>query len=407
MADFPQLVTVQPGIAVEGDFSDLNPRFVAQPAPGQGAYVTGPAGLTVGAFAWADPTNTILTNNGQGPVTGFVGRAGLRADIITFLANASMLVLAGQPITCWSGGGFFAKNRGTTAVTVGMKAYANYNGGAVTFAATGTPPTGATATSATLQKVVSASTGGALPTTNTATGYITAGTFGAPGVLTVTAVGAGSVLGAGVGQTVSGTGIDPNTAVLAQLSGTAGGVGTYSVTINQAAGSSGATIALTLSGGGLTLTGANTTGVFAPGMTISGTNIPTGTTILAYGTGTAGGAGTYLVDRVAATAATASTITAANAMFFTADASSTGVWVINGLLTGSGVGATQYLAAGNAQNANLTGTGGAGTYLTSAFQGSALTAQTISQNTGVETKWIAMMAAAAGELVAISDHPLG
>ena len=394
---FPAQVNVQPAPAVEGDFCTANPRFTVP--VGAAAFVAGPNNLRVGAFAWADPTNTILNNAGVGPVTGFIGRFGQRADIITpapGFPGSSMYILAGQGATAYNGGDFWVNNNSASASAVGQKVYASFATGlAISFAPTGTPPTSGTCAGGTLQKVVSASTGGALPTTNTCTASI-AGT-----TMTVSAVGSGSVLGAG--QTLTGTGIVPGTAVVSQLTGTAGSAGTYQVSISQIV----ASTAVAMSGGGLTLTGANQTGVFAPGMTISGTNIPTGTTILGYGTATAGGAGTYYVDRPAVSAATASTITAANAMFLTVDSSSTGVWAVNDLLAGSGVASGMSIAATGATNANLTGLGGAGTYLTNAYQSSALTAQTISVDSGVETKWYAMSVNAPGELVRISDHPLG
>src|SRR6185437_10263178 len=397
---FPRVVNVQNAIAVEGDRASANDNLYSIVA-GVGAFIAGPAGVTVGAFAWADPTFTFLNSFGAGPVTGFIAREGLRADILTpgpGYPDASQVVLGGSYISAFNSGDFYVRNNGPTTSVPGQKAYAYNTTGLVSFAAAGTPPTSGSATGATLQKIVSASTGGALPVANTATGSI------AGNVLTVSAVGAGSVLAGGVGQTVSGAGVVPGTQIVAQLTGTAGSTGTYQVNISQTA----ASTALTLSGGGLTLTGANTSGVFAPGMTLSGTNIPTGTTIHAYGTGTAGGAGTYLVDRPAATAATASTITAANAMFLTVDASSTGVWALNDLLTGSGVGANQSIAATGAQNPNLTGLGGAGTYLTNQFQASALTAQTITVDSGVETTWYAVQSQAGigapGELVAITKR---
>src|ERR1019366_2853137 len=118
------------------------------------------------------------------------------------------------------------------------------------------------------------------------------------------------------------------------------------------------------------------------------------------------GAGTYTTDRVAATAATASTITAANAMFFTAAGTVTGTFAQGDLLNGSGV-VGQNIAATGAQNANLTGLGGAGTYLTNAYQSSALTSQVIGANSGTETKWYVMSPGAAGELIKISTTPLG
>lgn len=397
---FPKVVYTQQAPAVAGDFASTNTNKFSTIA-GEGAFVAGPEGLTVGAFCWRDPNDDrVLHSFGRGPVAGFISREGLRADIITpgpGFPDASFTILGGSFVTAFNAGDFWMANNGASPSVIGQKAYANYANGLVTFGPTGTPPVSATATSATLQKIVSASTGGALPTTNTCTGLISGTT------LTISAVGSGSVLAGGVGQTVTANGVDANTQIISQLTGAAGGIGTYQVSISQTV----ASTAMTLSGGGLTLTGANTSGVFAPGMTISGTNIPAGTTILAYGTGTAGGAGTYLVSNPATVAATASTITAANAMFFTADASSSGTWALNDLLEGSGVGSNQYIAATGVQNPNLTGLGGAGTYLSSAFQGSALTAQTISVYSGVETKWSAYYSGNPGELISSSSTPQG
>lgn len=408
---FPKQVNTQPAIGVPGDFASINPRATA--LGGINAFVAGPAGVTIGAFCWFDPVLPNVVNSfGAGPVAGFVGRFGLGGDVFTpgpGNPDASFSIPAGQPVTVYSAGDFLVANNGSspTSIFPVLKAYANNNTGLVSFAATGTPPTSAADTAATLKQIVSASTGGALPVANTATGYITAGVGGAFAVLTVTAVGAGSVLAGGVGQAISGPGIDPNTTIIAQLpGGTVGGAGTYTVSINQNVGSSTATVAIGLSGGGLTLTGANTSGVFAPGMTISGTNIPTGTTILAYGTATAGAAGTYLVDRPATVAATASTVTAANAMLLTVSSSNVGVWNLFDIIAGSSVVANQSIVANASNNANLTGAGGQGTYLTN-LQQTALTAQTINVDSAIETKWVAASAVSVGETAKMSTWTLG
>ncbi len=388
---FPRTVNVQGAPAVEGDFCDSNPRFTVD--AGAGALVAGSNGLSIARFAWVDATNTYASSTGQGAPTGFVHRD-QQAIITAYLAENTMALYPGANVTLFNGGGFWVKNNGATTSAIGNTAYADSSSGAVSFNVAGTPPTSGSASAATVAKIVSASTGGALPTTNTCTGSI-AGT-----TLTVTAVGAGSVLG--VGQTISGgtsgTGIIvTNTTILSQLSGTAGGIGTYSLNVSNTVTST----TITMSGGGLTLTGGNTSGVFAIGMTISGTNIPSGTTITGYGTATAGGAGTYTVDRPASVAATASTITATNAMFLTVDGTSTGSWKLNDLLVGTGIpttGTLSYISATNAQNPNVTGTGGAGTYLATGFY-TAVTAETITVNSGVATKWVAASIGAPGELV--------
>lgn len=389
---FPSQVNVVQAPGVEGDFASTNPRSTV--VSGAGAFVAGTAGVAVGLFAWVDPVlaNT-LNNSGLAAPIGFIHRA-QQGLITAFLSYQSLVVPAGLPVIAFNQGDFWVRNNGAVASTIGMKTYALNATGQATFNVTGTPPTSGSATAATLQVISSALTSGALPTTNTSTGSI------AGNVLTVTAVGAGSVLG--VGQTISGAGIDPAAVVsiVAQLTGTAGGVGTY--TISQTYSVAVPSTTITMSGGGLTLTGANVAGIFAIGHVITGTNIPAGTTITGYGTATAGGAGTYTVDRVATVAATASTITVTNAMFLTAAGTVTGMFAVNDLLTGAGVVAGQSIVASATQNVNLTGLGGAGTYLTNLAQ-TALTAQTIGVNAGTETTWIAMSVGGPGELVKIRN----
>lgn len=394
---FPTVFNVQGAPAVAGDFCGHG-SMRSSVLAGAGAFVAGSNGVTTGAFAWADPTQTSLSSTGQGAPTGFIHRD-QSALITAFLGDDTMQIAPGYGVTAANYGDFWVINSGTTTSAVGNTAYANYTTGLVSFGTSA--PTSGSGTASTVALIVSAATGGALPTTNTCTGSITGN------VLTVSAVGAGAVLGKG--QTISGGSganiIDTNTTILNQLTGTAGSTGTYTVSISQTVTS----ITITMSGGGLTLTGANTTGVFAIGMTLAGTNIPAGTTITGYGTATAGGAGTYTVSTVASVAATASTITAQNAMFLTVGGTVTGTFFLNDLLVGAGIpttGTLSYISATNAQNANVTGTGGAGTYLATGFY-TAVTSETITVNTGVATKWQAMSIAAPGSLVKMSTQLLG
>lgn len=274
--------------AVEGDFCDLNPRFTVDAGPG--GLVCGANGVTVGRFAWAtmqaiDPDNApaIVNNFGVGAVTGFVHREqqGLNT---TYLLDASMIVPVGFPITLFSGGGFWVKNAGTTQALLGQKAYAKFTDGSISFAATGSPLTASGTASSVAAETFSV------------TGSI------AGNVMTVTAVGSGTIV---PGATISGTNVVSGTQVVTQLSGTAGGVGTYAVNIAEQAVAS-----TTISGTyGLMTVGGTVTGTFEVGATISGTNVATGTQIIALGTGT-GGAGTYVVNNntvVSSTTITATT----------------------------------------------------------------------------------------------------
>src|SRR5579859_2018081 len=110
---FQTQVNTQPSPAVAGDFASSNPRFVV--LAGQGALVCGVGGVTVGRFAWIsdiavdnDNAPAIASNSGVGAVAGFVHREqqGLNT---TFLAEASMVVPQGFPITLMSGGDFWCK----------------------------------------------------------------------------------------------------------------------------------------------------------------------------------------------------------------------------------------------------------------------------------------------------------
>lgn len=376
---FPRQVNVQPAIAVEGDFASANTNRFSVIA-GVGAFIAGAAGLTVGAFAWADPTFTFLNSFGSGPVTGFISREGLRADIVTpgpGYPDSSMTVLGGSYITAFSGGDFYVRNNGAGPSAIGNKVYANYATGLVSFAATGNPPTGASVTGSIAANVVTAS--GA---SNSVTGSISGTT------LTVSAIGAGTVLGAG--QTLAGANIDPNTSIVSQMTGTAGNTGTYQVSIGQTI----ASTAITVSGGGLTVS-AVTSGTLVVGQAVSGTGVTAGTTITGLGTGT-GGTGTYTISMPSTASAASVTATGGT---LTVSAVTSGALAVGDVLSGSGV------TAGTFVTGFLTGLGGTGTYLVSVGQTASSTAITVAA--GVETKWVAMSVGQPGELVAISSQPLG
>lgn len=196
---FQQSVNVTQAPAVAGDFASANPRHSMLSVPG--GFVAGPSGLTVGLFAWADTeTGAILSNAGAGLPTCFVHR-NLQGLLTAYLQEYSMTIPAGMGVgEMFSGGDFWVKNAGASAVAIGMKAYANYANGTVTFAASGNPPAGASAT------------GSISGTTLTVTG-VTSGTLA-------------------VGQPLSGTGVTAGTTITALGTGT-GGVGTYTVSQSQ------------------------------------------------------------------------------------------------------------------------------------------------------------------------------
>lgn len=322
MAGFQSAVAVQPVMGVPGDFSDHNPRVAYGAGPG--GLICGSAGVTVGRFAWLNESTTdangapAIVNNfpdTEGPNPGAVGApAGFihreqQALITAYLAEGSLLIPAGFPVTIMTAGGYWVKNDGATEALPGQKAYADLATGKISFAAT-----------------ASAATGGA------ATGSIAASTFSvtasiADSIMTVTAVGSGVVQPGSTLTALAASG----TKVVAQLSGTAGGIGTYRIDIPEQTVASG---------------------------TITGT----------YGT-------------------------------FTAASGLTGVFTVGGILTGTGISATTRITA------PITGTGGLGTYVVDV--NTVVASTTISESGNVETKWVAMSAGLAGELVKMSSHVLG
>jgi hypothetical protein len=363
---FPRVVNVQAAPAVLGDFCDSNPRATVD--NGAGGFVAGPNGLTVGLFAWADPTNLMLNNYGAGAPTGFIHRD-QQALITAFLGDDSLTIPQGYQATAFNAGGFWVLNSGLTTTAIGQTAYANNSTGAVTFGTAGSPPTAASVTGSIAVNSGSTST----IALNSVTGAISGTT------LTVSAVGTGALA---PGQTLSGTGVDPATAIVSQLTGTTGSTGTYQVSVSQTV----ASTTIASSGGTLTV-GGTVTGVFQVGQTLSGTGVTAGTTITNLISGT-GGAGTYAVSIAQTTASTAIT---ASGGTLTVSAVGSGALNVGDTISGSGVTAGTYITG------FITGTGGTGTYAVSVSQ--TATSTTITVAAGTATKWVAASINAPGELV--------
>jgi hypothetical protein len=382
---FPTQVNVQPAPAVEGDFCDVSPRATVDAGPG--ALVAGPDGLAVGRFAWTDADNVIANNYGAGAPAGFVHRD-QQGLITTWLAGESLILPEGLPATLFNAGGFWVMNNGAAAATIGMKAYADNSTGEVSFAATGTPPTGGSGSASTI--AVNITTAGSTIAANSITAGSISGT-----TLTVATVAAGTVLGAGLvlsgGSSAVGF-VDPSTTIVRQLTGTAGGAGTYEVSVSQNV----ASTAIAATGGGLTVT-AMTTGRIFIGQTISGTGVASGTKVIAAGTG-AGAAGTYVLDTAPDTAGSSLTITGSGG-FLTIGGTVTGEFRVGDVVTGSNVdaGSTILLDANSAGALGLTGVGGAGTYIVSISE--TVSSEAISALSATETKWVASSAGGVGELV--------
>jgi len=321
MAGFQTKTTVQPAIGVEGDFASANPRFSV--IAGAGAFLAGASGVVVGRFAWAQETRVddvggpaIVNSFGAGPVTGFVHRE-FQAALTQYLQEASMVIPPGWGVTLLNGGDFIVKNAGAGQALIGMKAYANFLDGSVSFAPTGSPTAGGTSTASTIAAG-----------TNSANGTIVGNIFTATDTLTGTLYN---------GTLLSGTGVAAGTTIVGQvlplLAGEAlRGLGRYYVSIPEQ------NVASTLISGtyGLMTFGGTVAGAFAVGQPVSGAGNPAaGTVITDVGTGL-GQAGTYIVNK------------------------------------------TQTVSSG-----------------------------ALNTSTNVETKWVAMSPGLPGELVKISDHPLG
>lgn len=248
-------VTVQPAVGVVGDFASANPRFSQLAGPG--AIVAGPSGLLIGRFAWlsysqidGDGAPAAANNFGTGPVAGFVGRA-QQALITTYLTAYGMTIPAGFQATLFSGGDFWALNTGASACRPGMKAYANFTDGSVTFAAAGAPVTTSAATTAI-----------AAGTAATGTGTIQGNVLTISGVSNVIYPGA----------VVTGSGVASGTTIAAQIDGTPGGAGTYAVDIPSVA-----STALTITPYVMTVSGSVTGPAITTGAVIqSAGGTPTG-----------------------------------------------------------------------------------------------------------------------------------
>ena len=131
---FQTTINLQPAPAVAGDFASANPYDSVLAGPG--ALVAGSSGLTIGKFAWLDPTQTMANNSpvsgsSTGP-NGFVHRGSNFAQITTYLAETSNLVPAGMPVTLHEGGDFWmVSTTAVTTLTTNLKAFASTTDGSL------------------------------------------------------------------------------------------------------------------------------------------------------------------------------------------------------------------------------------------------------------------------------------
>lgn len=129
---FQTSVNLQQASAVEGDFASSNPR--SSVVSHEGTLVSGATGTTVGRFAWA--VSGVTSNAGSGKPTGFVHRLQGEALITTFLAETSMLIPQGYPVTLMATGDYYATITVAPA-TIGNKAFASLTTGQIQPGAAG------------------------------------------------------------------------------------------------------------------------------------------------------------------------------------------------------------------------------------------------------------------------------
>lgn len=275
MSGFQKQVNLTPALAVAGDFASSNPR--ASVLAGEGGLIAGALGVTIGKFAWVDTDGKTVLSHGTAARApdGFVHRE-QQGLIQTYLAESSMNVPVGFPITLHNEGDFWALLEGANAAVVGSAIYADYSTGGVNAVAA---PAGASVT-ASIGATFTATGAGTNLTTSAQTGVIS------------------------IGDTVAGTGIPVGTTIVSQTSGTPGAAGVYvtsqATTISAATG--------TAFGNKLNVT-ALASGVLAVGDPVSGTGVPAGAIITSQVSGTAGGIGVYTITPAATAYAASTTVT--------------------------------------------------------------------------------------------------
>ena len=272
MSGFQKQVNLTPAPAVAGDFASANPRSSALSSPG--GLVAGVGGVTVGKFAWINPTDGITVHSfgtiGRYP-DGFVHRE-QQAMIQTYLAESGMNIPAGYQMSLANEGDFWAVNAGSAAMSINDAVYASYADGSVANSV----QTGASAT-------------GEIGATFTATGATTN--------LTVSAV-TGLI---SIGDTIAGTGVPAGTTIVSQTSGTTGGAGVYVTSAITTAS------AATVTSFGIVLNvTAVSSGTLNIGDAVTGTGVPANAVIASQVSGATGGVGVYTIS-IAATAYAAST----------------------------------------------------------------------------------------------------
>lgn len=106
---FQNQVYITPAIGVAGAFASSNPMFYKLSSTGK--MIADASGVTVGHFAVLNANGTVTSVPGAAPNSttriGFVHREN-NAQINTYLAEASMVILPGQPVALFGAGDFYA-----------------------------------------------------------------------------------------------------------------------------------------------------------------------------------------------------------------------------------------------------------------------------------------------------------
>lgn len=106
---FQNQVYINPAQAVPGDFASSNPMVYKLSSNGK--MVADAAGVAVGRFAALQPDGTVKSIPTTAP-TGGLSRIGFvhrenNAQIVTFLAESSMMIYPGQPVALFGTGDFW------------------------------------------------------------------------------------------------------------------------------------------------------------------------------------------------------------------------------------------------------------------------------------------------------------
>lgn len=257
---FQNTLHTDPAPGIEGDWCSANPRHSLLAPVGQ--LTSGQLGVTVGRFAWADANGVV--NNSPPAVGGRIGfvHKDQPALITTWLAESTMLVPAGLPVTVHDRADVWC--RFAAGATIGQKVYANYADGTAVAHATGSADQWTSTASSIAEE----------------TSSFTATFSGSQ--MTVSAVASGTLYR---GSVLSGGAIISGTTILSQLSGTQGGVGVYEVSVPQ-----NIETALTVTGEyGLMTWGGTTSGTPGVGDVISGSGVTSGSVISDLGIGSDAG----------------------------------------------------------------------------------------------------------------------